>query len=487
VRRLEAQVRAPSLAARTWSLDKLRYSQLSRFKNFANSSLIASASYNSRTVRSPSTDAATSVPTRVPRQRWGIAWLLALGVLVNYFDRVNLSVCKDALQAEFGISVVTFGYLLSAYNWTYCILQMPVGVLLDRLGISRVGRVSIFLWSVATFGTAAATGVNSFFAARFLLGVGEAPSFPANAKAVGYWFPSSERSLATAMFDSAAKFSSAIGVPLLGLVLLHFGWRWSFSATGVISVFYLLLFWWLYRDPSQHESLSAEERDFIVRGGAQPESHVSEGQGAPLAYLLRHRQVYGLCLGFASYNYTFYLLLTWLPSYLSLALHIDLLHSVLYTAVPWVFATICDLAMGGWVVDRLIQNGRDAVRVRQWVLVGGTVLGLGLLGAARAHTPAAALFWISLSIGGLSAAAPVGWSIPSLIAPRNSVGRIGGILNFSNQIAGIAAPILTGYIVAATHSFAGAFLAAAVLQIVSIAAYLVLLGRMEPIPEVAKQ
>jgi sugar phosphate permease len=421
----------------------------------------------------------------VPHRRWRIAWLLGFGVLVNYFDRVNLSVCKDALHAEFGISVVTFGYLLSAYNWTYCLLQLPVGVMLDRFGVPRVGRVSAFLWSVACFAASGATGIGSLFAARFLLGIGEAPSFPANAKAVGYWFPARERSLSTAMFDSAAKLASAIGVPLIGLVLLRFGWRWSFAVTGFLSLLYFLLFYWIYRDPSQDAGLSAAEREFITRGGAQPEGPGKTSGGAPLGYLLRQREVHGLALGFSAYNYTFYLLLTWLPSYLSSSLGLDLLHSVVYTSVPWGFATICDLLIGGWLVDSLVQRGWNAVRVRQAVLIGGTAFGLGILGTARAHTPATALFWISISIGGLSAAAPVGWSIPSLIAPRESVGRIGGILNFCNQVSGIAAPIVTGYIVAGTHSFAGAFIGATAFLVLGIAGYIFLLGRMEPIPEPA--
>src|SRR3989449_10489615 len=111
----------------------------------------------------------------------------------------------------------------------------------------------------------------------------------------------------------------------------------------------------------------------------------------------------------------------------------DLLHSVLYTSVPWLFATVTDLVIGGWLVDALIQRGRNPVLVRQIVLIGGTSLGLGILGAAHARTPAAALFWISLALGGLAAAAPVGWSIPSLIAPRESVGTLGGIINFCNR------------------------------------------------------
>ena len=430
-------------------------------------------------------DKATAVVRDVPRRRWAISLLLGFGVLVNYFDRVNLSVSRDALQDSFGISAVMFGYLSSAYNWPYALLQLPSGLLLDRFGVRRVGIISTMIWSVASFAAAISTGIAALFGARFLLGIGEAPTFPANAKATGYWFPKDERSLATAMFDAAAKFSSAIGIPLLGLLLFHFGWRWNFAATGLISLVYLALFYRFYRNPSEDKLLTSAERDFIVRGGAQPEDRARAAKGAPLIYLLRRRKVWGLALGFASYNYTFYLLLTWLPSYLSTALGVDLLHSALYTSVPWLFATFTDLVVGGWLVDALIQRGWNPIRVRQVVLIGGTAFGLGILGAARAHTPVTALLWISVSIGGLSAASPVGWSIPSLIAPRESVGTLGGILNFCNQLAGIAAPIVTGYVVQATHSFSWGFVAATVFLFVGIAGYVFLLGRIEPIPEPA--
>src|SRR6202034_4746504 len=118
----------------------------------------------------------------VPRRRWRIAFLLALGVLVNFFDRINLSVSRDALHDSFGLSLVAFGYLSSAFSWTYALMEMPAGVLLDRLGVRRVGRVSTLLWSLASFSGALAPGLNWFLGARLLLGVSESPTFPANAK-----------------------------------------------------------------------------------------------------------------------------------------------------------------------------------------------------------------------------------------------------------------------------------------------------------------
>jgi len=431
-------------------------------------------------------ESALTPATHAPHRRWRIAVLLGIGVLVNFFDRVNVSVAFASLHAEWGITAVTFGYLASAYNWTYAVLQIPVGMGLDRWGVKRIGRVATLLWSLASFASGLATGVYSFFAARLLLGVGEAPTFPANAKAVGYWFPEQERSFATSINDGAAKFSSAIGVPILGALVIWLGWRWSFIFTGFVSFLYFLLFWGVYRNPSEDARLSPAERQLLAEGGAQPEATpghaVRHVHGAPLLYLLRQRQVIGATIGFAAYNYVFYLVLTWLPSYLSMSLHVDVLHSALDTSIPWLVATLTDLAIGGWMVDTLVRRGARGWLVRQAVLVGGLAFGMGIYGARFAHTPAAAVAWISVCMAGLGAMAPVGWSIPTFIAPRASVGRVGGIMNFATQIAAISAPVITGYF-ARAHNFGGSFALAAVVLAVGIGGYAVGLGRMEKVPE----
>ena len=417
---------------------------------------------------------------KLPRRRWRIAFLLGIGVLVNYFDRVNLSVAHAALITTFAISNVTFGYLSAAYNWTYALCQLPVGVVLDKFGVRRVGRISSLLWSLASFAAAASPNLASFFAARLLLGIGEAPTFPSNAKAIGYWFPARERSTATSIFDGSAKFASAIGVPIIGILLLKVGWRWSFAATGLVSFLYFLLFFRVYRDPVDDPDLTPQERDYILEKDAA--SPVLPAETASFGYLIRQPKVIGVTLGFGAYDYVFYLLLTWLPSYLSAALHIDLLHSFLYTGVPWLLGTASEFLIGGWMVDRLIKKGWNASGVQRAVLIGGTTMGLGIVGAAYAQTATSALLWISISLAGLSAASAVGWSIPSLIGPQGSVGTLGGIQNFSGQVSGIAAPIVTGYLVTARHSFGWAFGVAGIYLCIGILAYIFLLGRLEKIP-----
>ena len=233
-------------------------------------------------------------------KRWGIAILLGVGVLVNYFDRVNLSVSYQAITREFNLGAAGFGYLLSAYSWTYALCQIPAGAILDRFGVKVVGRVSALLWSIASFFSAISNGAMQFFASRLVLGVGEAPTFPGNAKAVSKWFPENERGLATACFDSAAKFASAIGVPLMGLLVVRVGWRGTFFATAAASFAYFLLFTLVYRDPES-------EAPAVV---------TSQARQVDIVDLLGDKKVAGLAIGSGAYNYCFHLLLTWLPAYL---------------------------------------------------------------------------------------------------------------------------------------------------------------------------
>ena len=423
---------------------------------------------------------------RVTNLRWGIALLLGFGILVNYFDRVNLTVSGGALRHEFGIDDIGFGYLLSAFGWTYAIAQIPVGILLDRFGVTIAGRISTFFWSMFSLATAAVGSFGMLFGVRLGLGLAETPSFPINAKATGYWFPTGERGVATAIFDSAAKLATAIGVPFVSVILVNYGWRATFLVTGIISFLFFVAFYVFYRNPSTDKRLTHAEREYIKAGGAQPEGVPSSGSvGGTFLYLLRQTKVWGLTIGFAAYGYSFYLLLTWLPGYLVETFHMSILSSGEYTAIPWLVAAIADLLVGGFLVDGLIRRGLDATRVRKTILVCGMLLGLSIFGATTTHDPNVAIVYITIALAGLAVSAPVGWSIPALIAPRGAVGTVGSIMNFANNIMSIVAPIVAGYVVAATGSFTNVFFIAAAVLVVGILSYVFLLGRIEPIPEPA--
>lgn len=420
---------------------------------------------------------------KVPARRWRIGWLLGIGILVNYFDRISLSVAAPQLQQEFGLSNGQLGLLFSAFFWSYALLQIPTGVILDRFGTTRIGRLGALLWGVAATLTACAGGFAGIFAARMLLGVAEAPGFPVSSKATGYWFPRRERAMATAIFDAAAKFSNVIGVPMVALAVVHLGWRWGFGVSAILSVLYFIAFYLIYRDPSADKNLSEAERQYIIQGGAAEEGVSQQSSMAMLGYLLRQRKVWGLSIGFAAYGYVFYLFLTWLPGYLVQAMHMDILKSAWFSAIPWMFATLSDLFVGGWLIDKLIARGHDETRVRKTVLLCGMAMGMAVFGATTTTDPYIAIIWITIALSGLAAAAPVGWSLPSLIAPRGGTGTVGGIMNFANNMMGAVAPIVTGFIVGATHSFANAFMVAGFMLVIGILAFVFLLGRIEQLPE----
>jgi sugar phosphate permease len=427
----------------------------------------------------------TAVPAalRIPRVRWGIGVLLGAGVLINYFDRINLSVGSPQLQQEFGLTDGELGWLFSGFFWSYALLQIPTGMILDRFGVTSVYRVSAILWSIASGATAFAGGFGGILAARLVLGIAEGPAFPASAKATGYWFPRGERAMATSIFDAAAKFANVIGVPLVALAVVRLGWRWGFAITGFLSFLYFLAFLIVYRDPSRHPRLSPTEHQYILAGGATREGPAESGEVAMLGYVVRNRKVWGLTIGFAAYGYSFYLFLTWLPNYLVESMHMSILKSAGFTAIPWICATIADLIVGGWLIDHLLARGYAETPVRKTVLVLGMLFGLAVFGTTLTTDPVWAIVWISVALSGLAAAAPVGWSIPSLIAPRGGTGTISGIMNFLNNMMGVVAPLATGYIVGATGSFVGAFLTAGIVLAVGIIAYVFILGRLEPIAD----
>jgi ACS family D-galactonate transporter-like MFS transporter len=418
----------------------------------------------------------------VPNRRWTIGVLLGAGVLVNYFDRISLSVAAPQLQLDLNLSPVEMGLLFSAFFWSYSLFQLPGGILLDRFGLKTVGRWGAFLWAVASGLTALASGYGGIFAARLLLGIAEAPGMIGNQKATGYWFPRNERSRSTAIFDSAAKFSNVIGVPLVAFFIVQFGWRWGFGVTALLSLAYFAAYWIIYRDPSEDRHLSKAEHAHILAGGATPEGLPPAGQVLMLGYVLRNRKVWAHTIGYSAYGYSFYLFLTWLPGYMVQTLHMSILKSAAFSTIPWIFASLADLLIGGFLVDYFIARGYDDTKVRKAVIVAGMMAGLAVFGATFTTNTVWALVWITIALSGVSAAAPVASSIVSLISPRGGTATVGGFVNLVNNLMGVAAPVITGFIVGITHSFSGAFLVAGIVLVVGIVSYVFVLGPIEPIP-----
>lgn len=415
------------------------------------------------------------------KHRWSIVFLIAVGVVVNYFDRINMSIAMPLLQKEFNLTAGQMGIFLSAFAWSYALLQLPIGPLLDKIGVKWVTRVATVIWTVACLLTAVANGWGLIILSRVLLGVGEAPFFPSAAKAVSHWVPRQERGKAIAAYDSQSKLSNAIGAPILALIVTEWGWRGGFLATAILSFIYAIVYWIWYREPHEDERLTKEEYDYIVQGGSQSSEEVKGSAMENIRYLLTKRKVWAVFIGFAAYGYSWFLFLTWLPGYLATEMNMSILKSGWYSAIPWIVGTITEIVIGGWLVDRLINKGYNRTRVSKFFLVIGMVFGLSIIGAAFTNSANVAVFWISTALGGLVVTSAVAYSIPTFIAPKGTVGTLTGLLTFGNNSMAIVAPITTGFIVQATGSFMYAFLLAAAFLVIGILSYTFLLTDLDPI------
>lgn len=426
-----------------------------------------------------------SPPRPAGKARWGIAGVIGVGMFVNYIDRVNISVATPDIMRDFHISAGQMGIISSAYLWTYAVLQMPIGSIIDRIGVRWVNRVAAALWAISSFLSAAAGGLGLLLLSRLLLGVGEVPTVPAGWKAIGQWFPQHERGRATSIFDGCAKVSNVLGIPIMAFLVTTFNWQAAFVFTGVLSLLYLLIWWVLYLTPRQalaRGRLKAGEFEYMRSGGAQDETVTGAGSLRGIGYLLRRRKTWGVAFGYAAYTYAYYVLLTWLPGYLGEQFGVNLLSGGLYTMIPWLVAVIAQFLFAGVVMDRWIKRTGDETKVRRIVLITSMLVSLTVAGAAYAGSLPLALGFLSIGAAGLAVSNPAGATIIALIAPEGYTGSLGGIVNFIANLIGIAAPIVTGFVVDATGSFAGAFTVTGAVLIAGILCYTVVLGKVERMP-----
>ena len=249
----------------------------------------------------------------MPRQRWLIVFMCFLAVAINYIDRANLGVAVPLIQKEYGIDPAMMGLILSGFFWTYVIMQLPGGWLIDRFGARVVYTAATLIMSLATIATAFAGGVASLIACRLVLGIGEAFCYPVNAKVTALWFRRSERGLATGVWASGSRVGSAMTLPLVAFLIANFGWREAFLVTGSIGLAWMVVWYLVYRDPRKHRSVSAEQLATLEADFAVPAGQKKIGW----AELFRYRTIWGMMLGFFCLNFVIYFYTTWFPSYLT--------------------------------------------------------------------------------------------------------------------------------------------------------------------------
>ncbi|GIN78241.1 MULTISPECIES: MFS transporter [Bacillus] len=430
---------------------------------------------------------AQELEKRPGHTRWYISSLLSSMIILNYFDRVAISVAAPAIQDSFQLTATQLGIVFSIYTYSYTLMQIPVGSLLDKYGVALVTRVGMTVWSFLTIILAFLQGKLLLYIVRFLIGLTSASAFPAASKATALWFPQNERGLANSLFDSAAKFANVIGAPLVAFLVTTFDWRAAFLTIGIINVLFTVFFWMYYEQPDRHKRISKEELHYIQKHNAVSEEDITERTLIALKAMLANRKAWGLMIGFTGYGYTFNLLLTWLPTFFKETYGMDIMSSGLFTAVPWLISTISGIVVGGWLVDFLIQKGHSNTKVYQTIIAIGMSLGFAFLGAVFTHNITIAIICISVGLAGISATAPVGWSISADIAPAGSISLLSSMVNLANNLfGGIIAVSLTGYLVDVTGSFTLSFLVAGFVLLLGLVFYLAVLGDIKRI-QIGKQ
>jgi ACS family glucarate transporter-like MFS transporter len=370
------------------------------------------------------------------RTRWMILAILFAVTTINYADRATISIAGPAIKKALGLDAVQMGFVFSAFAWSYVLAQLPGGWLLDRFGSKMTYFFSIFLWSIFTMLTGAAgfvaggAAVILLFALRLLVGAAEAPSFPGNSRITSAWFPSHERGLAAAVFNSAQYFATVLFAPIMGWLVHSYGWQSVFYVMGGLGILMSLIWLKTIYAPKQHPSVSASELQYIQEGGA-------------LVYLVQER-------------------------------HMTILKAGFVASLPAI-AGFLGGVIGGWLSDRLAKAGYSLSVSRKVPIVIGMLLSMSMIACNYIQTDMLVVAVMSLAFFGKGVGA-LGWAVVSDTSPKEAGGLSGALFNTFGNTAGITTPIVIGYIVQGTGSFDGALVFVGANAALAIACYLFIVG-----------
>ena len=396
-------------------------------------------------------------------RRWAIVFLLFLASMINYFDRATISFALPMISESLGLEAAAKGVLLSAFFWSYALMQIPMGLMADRYNLKWLYAGAFTLWSFAQGLTGFATSLTMLIVFRVILGIGEAIYLPGGTKTVSLLFPLSERGLPCGLFDFGTRTGLVLEALLVPWLLANYGWRTTFTVVGFSALVWLIP--WILVTPNQLKASKAVES---AASAAEP---TASGER-------RYRDLFGICLGFFCFDYYWYLLVTWLPDYLVTVRHLTILRAGIYASLPFLVFGVSQ-PIGGWIADRLVRAGWNETRTRKGIISASFLTGLLLIPAARAESPEVAVILIMCGcLVGLSTANQL--VILQSCAPPHQIGLWTGIYNFIGNIAGVLAPITTGLLIQWTDSYTPAFVLAAVMIAAGQFSYWFLVGEVRP-------
>ncbi|HDS1775663.1 TPA: MFS transporter [Pseudomonas putida] len=409
-----------------------------------------------------------------------VSLLLVIGI-INYVDRSALSIANTSIQRDMGITPSQMGILLSAFSLAYAFSQLPLGMIIDRLGSKISLGAALLGWSVAQTASGLINSFSAFIGLRVVLGIGEAPMFPSAAKALAEWFEAEKRGTPTGIVLSSTCIGPCLAPPLLTLLMVTWGWRGMFIVTGVFGILLAACWFAFYKSKARYlAELPAEEREQLLAAQAHKQAVPSarpsvQAQLAAWAELFRHKSTWGAVLGFMGVIYMLWLHLTWLPGYFEREHGLSLYQTAWVVSLAYVFGALGTI-VAGRICDRLVKNGASVLGSRKRVVV------TALLAAAAFTVPLSFGSGFLLSVAllccalfSVNMASSTAWMIANTVVDSQRVASFGSIQNFVGYLAGSVAPIVTGFSIQQTGSFASAFLISAAVAAVAAMAYVLLL------------
>ena len=381
--------------------------------------------------------------------RWVICFMLFMATAINYGDRTTLSITGAPLSKDLGLDPVQMGYIFSAFGWSYVIGQLPGGWFLDRFGSKKVYFFSMFFWSLFTFSQGlignfftGSTAVIVLFSLRLLLGLAEAPSQPANSRIVAAWFPTAERGTASAIFNSAQYFATALFAPIMGWITYAFGWEYVFMFMGGLGMAYSFIWLKFLYSPKDHPHINQAELDYIEQGGALVEIDQQKKAGDKgsdtlptwwcIKQLLSNRMFVGIYIGQYCITTLTYFFLTWFPVYLVQARGMSVLKVGFVAVLPALCGCIGGI-LGGVVSDFLLRRGYSLTVARKTPIVLGMLLSVSMIICNYIDVEWLVVAIMAMAFFGKGFGA-LGWSVVSDTSPKEFVGLSGGLFNMFGNI-----------------------------------------------------
>lgn len=406
------------------------------------------------------------------RYRWVIVGLLFAATAVNYIDRQMIGVLKPTLVAEFGWTEGDFAAIVFWFQVAYAIGYIGFGRIVDALGARLGYSIAIVIWTLGHMAHGFATGVTSFAAARFGLGVGESGNFPAGIRAVTDWFPQRERAFAIGLFNAGANVGAIITPLLVPVLVLYFGWRAAFFITGIFGMLWLVAWWFIYRHPSEHPRVSKEELAWISQDPVDPVEPIGWSR------LLTVRETWAYALGKFLIDPIWWFFLFWLPGYLFERYDMDLKTFGLPLAAIYLISDFGSIA-GGWMSSRLIKAGYSVNIARKSTMLLAALCVLPIWFAQSIDSVWGAVLIIGLATAAHQAFSANLYTIPSDMFPRGAVGSVVGIGGTVGALGGMGMALFTGYILDSTGSYEILFAICASAYLVALAVVHMLSPKLE--------